>query len=57
MWHRYRVELDPHVPGHGVGSGIRDKYGHESEFPSAFRQSRCDEAPRGIIKIKRGGSS
>jgi hypothetical protein len=56
MWHRYRVELYPHVPGLGLGSGIRDKYGHELEFPSAFRQSRRDGAPRGIIKINRGGS-
>ena len=27
MWHRYRVELYPHVPGLGIGSGIRDKHG------------------------------
>lgn len=54
MWHRYRVELYPHVPGLGIGSGIRDKYGHELEFPSAFRQSRRDGKPRGIIKIKYG---
>lgn len=57
MWHRYRVELYPHVPGLGVGCGITDKYGHELEFPSAFRQSRRDGAPRGIIKIKYGGPS
>ena len=55
MWHRYRVELYPHVPGLGMGSGIVDKFGHELEFPSAFRQSRRDGAPRGIIKIKHGG--
>jgi len=55
MWHRYRVELYPHVPGLGSGSGIRDKYGHELEFPSAFRQSRRDGKPRGIVKIKYGG--
>jgi hypothetical protein len=57
MWHRYRVELYPHIPGLGLGSGIRDKYGHELEFPSAFRQSRRDGTPKGIIKIKYGGSS
>ena len=57
MWHRYRVELYPHVPGLGVGSGIRDKYGHELEFPSAFRQSRRDGKPRGIVKIRYGGQS
>lgn len=57
MWHRYRVELYPHVPGLGIGSGIRDKHGHELEFPSAFRQSRRDGKPRGIVKIKYGGQS
>ena len=56
MWHRYRVELYPHIPGLGLGSGIRDKHGHELEFPSAFRQSRRDGTPRGIVKIRQGGS-
>jgi hypothetical protein len=55
MWHRYRVELYPHVPGLGFGCGIRDKHGHELEFPSAFRQSRLDGKPRGIVKIQYGG--
>jgi hypothetical protein len=54
MWHRYRVELYPHVAG--FMSGIRDPNGHELEFPSAFRQSRRDGKPRGIIKLKRGAS-
>jgi len=57
MWHRYRVELYPHVPGLGIGSGILDKHGHELEFPSAFRQSRRDGNPRGIVKIKQGGET
>ena len=57
MWHRYRVELYPHVPGLGFGSGIRDKHGHELEFPSAFRQSRRDGKPRGIVRIGYGGQS
>jgi hypothetical protein len=48
MWHQYRVELYPH---YGQLSGIRDGHGHELEFPSAFRQSRRDGTPRGIIKI------
>jgi hypothetical protein len=56
MWHRYRVELYPHIPGLGLGSGIRDRHGHELEFPSAFRQSRRDGTPRGIVKIHQGGS-
>jgi hypothetical protein len=55
MWHRYRVELYPHVSG--FSSGIRDPQGHELEFPSAFRQSRRDGRPRGIIKLRYGGSS
>jgi hypothetical protein len=52
MWHAYRVELYPHV---GQLSGIRDQFGNELEFPSAFRLSRRDGQPRGIIKI--GGAS
>lgn len=48
MWHVYRVELFPHV---GQLCGIRDRYGHELEFPAAFRQSRRDGRPRGIVKI------
>ena len=55
MWHRYRIELYPHVPGLGIGSGILDKYGNELEFPSAFRQCRRNGKPRGIVKIKYGG--
>jgi len=48
MWHQYRVELYPHF---GQLSGIRDAHGHELEFPSAFRQSRQNGKPRGIVKI------
>jgi hypothetical protein len=55
MWHQYRVELYPHVPGLVVGSGILDKYGNELEFPSAFRQCRRNGKPRGIVKINYGG--
>ncbi|MHB1426423.1 MAG: DUF6932 family protein [Gemmataceae bacterium] len=55
MWHKYRVELYPHVPGLGLGSGICDRHGNELEFPSAFRQSRRDGRPRGIVKIRYGG--
>ncbi len=52
MWHVYRVELYPHV---GQLSGIRDRYGNELEFPSAFRISRRDGRPKGIIQIVPGG--
>jgi len=49
MWHHYRVELYPHVSG--LSSGIRDQFGNELEFPAAFRLSRRDGRPRGIIKL------
>lgn len=49
MWHAYRVELYPHV---GQLSGIRDEFGYELEFPSAFRRSRRDSRPRGIIRLE-----
>ena len=48
MWHRYRVELYPHF---GQPAGIRDRFGNELEFPSAFRPSRRDNQPRGIVKV------
>ena len=53
MWHVYRVELYPHV---GQLCGIRDRYGHELEFPSAFRQARPHGKPKGIITITGGHS-
>lgn len=48
MWHQYRVELYPHV---GQLTGIRDKHGHELEFPAAFRQARHGGRPKGIVRI------
>lgn len=54
MWHQYRVELYPHF---GQMSGIRDPFGNELEFPSAFRLSRRDGRPKGIVKIIQGGLS
>ena len=50
MWHWYRVELYPHC---GQPSGVCDRLGHELEFPSAFRQTRSDGRPKGIIRIRR----
>lgn len=49
MWHTYRVELYPHF-GQET-SGIRDRFGNELDFPSAFRISRRNDEPKGIIKI------
>jgi hypothetical protein len=51
MWHHYRVELYPHYPG--LLSGIRDQFGNELQFPSAFRLSRRAHRPKGIVQIVR----
>ena len=48
MWHRYQVELYPH---YGQGSGIRDQFGNELQFPSAFRLSRRSHQQKGIIRV------
>jgi hypothetical protein len=52
MWHRYRVELYPHYSLQQL-SGLRDEYGNELTFPSAFRRSRRNNVQRGIVKIER----
>jgi hypothetical protein len=49
MWHQYHVELYPHFPG--LLSGIRDQFGNELPFPSAFRLSRRAYLPKGIVQI------
>lgn len=48
MWHRYRIELYPHV---GFPSGIRDEFGNDQQFPAAFRKTRDTYLPKGIVKI------
>lgn len=48
MWHRYRVELYPHV---GQGCGIFDENGNEQMFPAAFRKTRDTFIPKGIVQI------
>jgi hypothetical protein len=53
MWHVYRVELYPH---YGQFFGIFDAFGNELEFPSAFRLSRRDGKPRGVVKLLSGGA-
>ncbi len=50
MWLRYRVELYPH---YGQSSGLRDEHGHELLFPAAFRRSRRNGNPRGIVRVVR----
>ena len=49
MWHQYRVELWPHYIGRD--SGITDEFGNALDFPAAFRKSRDNHQPRGIVKI------
>jgi len=50
MWHAYRVELYPH---YGQWSGLRDARGNALEFPAAFRRSRRDGRPRGVVRVER----
>lgn len=52
MWLFYRVELYPHLD---QGAGIKDQSGHDLTFPSAFRQSRHNFKPKGIVKISLSG--
>lgn len=51
MWNVYRVELFPHFD---QVSGIKDAFGNALTFPSAFRLSRRNGIPKGIVKIVRG---
>jgi hypothetical protein len=53
MWIIYRVELFPHL---NQGTGIKDAQGNDLMFPSAFRQSRHNFKPKGIVRVieKRG---
>lgn len=48
MWIQYRVELYPHL---GQGAGIKDKFGNDMMFPSAFRQSRNEFKQKGIVRV------
>jgi hypothetical protein len=49
MWMRYKIELYPHIEG--LFSGIKDAQGNNLMFPSAFRQSRRNYIPKGIVQI------
>jgi hypothetical protein len=48
MWWFYRVELFPHF---NQGTGIKDAQGNDLTFPSAFRQSRHNFTPKGIVQV------
>ena len=51
MWHAYRVELYPHCSA--ILSGIRDQWGNNQPFPSAFRLARYSFVRKGIVKLIR----
>lgn len=51
MWHVYRVELYPHFPG--ARTGIKDRFGNDKPFPSAFRERRETDEPKGIVKLQK----
>lgn len=48
MWIVYRVELYPHL---NQETGIKDGFGNDLKFPSAFRQSRNGFKEKGIIRV------
>lgn len=50
MWIFYRVEFYPHLD---QGSGIKDAFGNNLKFPSAFRQSRNGFQQKGIVRVIR----
>lgn len=54
MWHQYRVELYPHLPGLMAG---HDDHGNPLEFPAFFRASRrplpSGATQKGIVAIRR----
>ncbi|MDJ0626540.1 MAG: hypothetical protein QNJ31_09280 [Candidatus Caenarcaniphilales bacterium] len=47
MWFEYKVEL---YPNWNQASGIKDEFGYDQPFPSAFRRSR-EGQEKGIIQI------
>ena len=53
MWHKYRVELYPHIPAMNNKSGLVDEHGNELPFPAAFRRCRSNGDQKRIIKIIR----
>lgn len=51
MWHHYRTELYPHYPGL---IALKNRHGHDLQFPAAFRTERVTDEPKGIIKLVKG---
>jgi hypothetical protein len=50
LWHRYRVDLFPHI---GQGTGVFDDAGNERNFYSLMRWSGRVGRPRGVILLRR----
>jgi hypothetical protein len=50
MWHQYRVELWPNF---GQPFGIRDAAGNSLNFAQAFRISRTNNQPKGLVELVR----
>jgi len=49
MWHKYRVELQAN---HGQSTtSFRDHYGRPLDYPSAFRRSKVNMKPKGIVRM------
>ena len=50
-WDRdWRARL---VENLGKPSGIEDDFGNDLQFPAAFRKSRREHKPKGIVKVAR----
>jgi hypothetical protein len=50
MWHKYRVDLWPQYVG--SRSGFCDEFGNYLPIAAAFRKSRRNGKPRGLIKLE-----
>jgi hypothetical protein len=50
MWHQYRVELYPHLPGLVA---MKDQHGNPLQFPAVFRLQRDTGQPKGIVGLRR----
>ena len=49
MWHQYHVDLWPYAPGTMFGS---DNRGRPLELSEAFRRTKNQRIPKGIVKLK-----
>ena len=47
------LERYPHYPDLPLPSGIKDEFGNDLPFPAAFRKSRREHKPKGIVQIRR----